>query len=260
MFEGYDIIIEGGQSNAEGSGTGEISAFDPFEPSEDILYLSIERKITCDNSDMHIEYPSDEFTIKIATETVYDGKLYADLALAFAKSYVNKGLLGSGRKLLIVRGAVGGSSFYCGHWGIDGSVYAKMIEMVDYAKRLHLKNKIVAFLWHQGESDILYHVDPKKYISNVKDILLDVRRRYEEMPFVCGNYVPEWMETHTEECDAFSEVYRKFALENKKVAFVESDGLLSNNQKLENGDSIHFCREALYELGNRYFSAFYDLI
>lgn len=44
--------------------------------------------------------------------------------------------------------------------------------------------------------------------------------------------------------------------ENKIVAFVFSEGLLSNNQKVKNGEEIHFCRESIYELADRYFFEF----
>jgi hypothetical protein len=40
---------------------------------------------------------------------------------------------------------------------------------------------------------------------------------------------------------------------------VESDGLQSNDQALGTGDTIHFSRRAIYELGKRYFEAFTDI-
>ena len=39
-MEKYDIIIQGGQSNAEGSGRGPV--LKAYEPSEDIYYLDVE--------------------------------------------------------------------------------------------------------------------------------------------------------------------------------------------------------------------------
>ena len=39
------------------------------------------------------------------------------------------------------------------------------------------------------------------------------------------------------------------------AAFVESYGLLSNNQKIGDGEILHFCRESLYESGHRYYDA-----
>ena len=149
--DNYDIIIEGGQSNAQGSGTGPVDAFEEFKPSSDILYLTPDCKVTVDDKGVHVEYPSDDLKIKIAEERVVDGNVYGDLALTFANDYIKNGMLKGDRRILIVRGAVGGTSFFCKHWGMNGLLYPKMIEMVDHAMSLNPENKVVAFLWHQAE-------------------------------------------------------------------------------------------------------------
>ena len=46
---------------------------------------------------------------------------------------------------------------------------------------------------------------------------------------------------------------------------MESDGLMSNNQALSYyplgwKDTIHFCRESVYELGVRYFKCFASIV
>ena len=255
IYDEYDIIIEGGQSNAEGAGIGPVSKFEPFRRSSEILYLTGEIKTTWDEEGVHVEYPNHDFTIEIADERPSDDKIYSDFSLAFAQDYIKNGLLKSGRKLLIIRAAVGATSFYRNQWGLKGSVYAKMIEMIDYAIGLNSKNKIVAFLWHQGEGDT-GHLAPNVYKQCLKDTLNDVRNRYGVMPFVAANFVPEWIEGHLENCQGMAKAYREFIAETSKAVFVESDGLMSNNQKLGNGDKIHFCRESLYELGHRYYDAF----
>ena len=42
-MDAYDIIIQGGQSNAEGSGIGPVK--EKYLPSEDILYLDVEKTV-----------------------------------------------------------------------------------------------------------------------------------------------------------------------------------------------------------------------
>ena len=258
-YDEYDIIIEGGQSNAEGSGRGPVCKFEEFTPSPRILYLTPDCKVTVDDKGVHVEYPSNDLKIEIAEERVFDGNLYGDLALTFAEDYIKNGRLKGDRKLLIVRGAVGGTSFHCNQWGLNGILYPKMIEMVDYALGLNPENKVVAFLWHQGEGDT-NHATAEEYRRYLDDMLSDIRKRYGDMPFVAGNFVQEWIPIRGESCNELADAYRKFASENKKAAFVESDGLLSNNQKNNNGDQIHFCREALYELGHRYYDAFSEIV
>ena len=259
MCDAYDIIIEGGQSNAEGSGVGPVDAFEEFKPSSNILYLTPDCKVTVDEKGVNVEYPSDVLTVKIAEERVRNGNVYGDLALTFANDYIKNGMLGGNRKLLIVRGAIGGTSFFCKHWSVNGILYSKMIEMVDYVMGLNPENKVVGFLWHQGEADAK-HICCEDYQKHLDDMLSDVRKRYGEMPFITGNFVQEWIAARGEICEKLVNIYRKFVSKKRKTAFVESDGLLSNNQKVGNGDIIHFCRESLYELGHRYYNAFAKII
>ena len=260
LCDEYDIIIEGGQSNAEGSGIGPVCKFEEFTPSPRILYLTPDRKVIVDDKGVHVEYPSNDLKIEIAEERVVDGKLYGDLALTFAEDYIKNGRLKGDRKLLIVRGAVGGTSFHgADHWGVNKGLHSKMVEMVDYALSLNPQNKVVAFLWHQGEGDT-NHATAEEYRRYLDDMIIDIRKRYGDMPFVAGNFVQEWIPIRGESCNELADAYRKFASENKKAAFVETDGLLSNNQKNNNGDQIHFCREALYELGHRYYDAFSEIV
>ena len=256
--EDFDIIIEGGQSNAEGSGKGPVTKYAEYVPNDKVVYMHVVKEITIADG-IHVKYPDKDFYFDVAAERESEGQKVGDLALTFAEDYIKNGMLKDGRKILIIRGAIGGTSFNLKQWGVDGSVYSKMIEMTDYALKLNPKNKVVAFLWHQGEGDT-NHTPADIYHQKMEALLHDVRFRYGEMPFVAGDFVPEWIPTRLENCLGLARVYRKIAEENTKSVFVESDGLLSNNQMLNNGDNIHFCREALYELGHRYFAAYADMI
>jgi len=252
--EKYDIIIEGGQSNAEGSGKGPVIKYPEFVPTENIMYMNVEKIITIADG-VQVAYPDKDFIIEPAAEREHEGQKVGDLALTFAEDYISNGLLEEGRKLLIIRGAIGGTSFNLKQWGVDGSVYSKMIEMTDHAVNLDPENRVIAFLWHQGEGDT-NHTPADIYHQKMEAVLHDVRARYGIMPFVAGDFVPEWIPTRLDKCLGLAEVYREICADNDKSAFVESEGLLSNNQMLGNGDNIHFCREALYEFGHRYFDAY----
>ena len=122
----YDIIIEGGQSNAEGSGLGAVEK--EYIPRNDILYLDAEKDVVTTPERIEVTYKNLPFVIKVAEERPYnDGKL-GDLALTFAEKYIENGLLKDGRKILIVRGAIGGTGFQKGHWGENAPVFLKMLE------------------------------------------------------------------------------------------------------------------------------------
>ena len=254
----YDIIIEGGQSNADGSGIGPVE--NEHIPSSQILYLDAIKSVDLDETGLHIEYADLPFEIKEAEELVVDGNKRGNLALSFANDYIASGLLSADRKILIIKAAIGGTGFYKGHWGLQDKVYLKMLEMVDYALQLNPKNKIVAFLWHQGEHDAYEGNPPDIYHKQLSDMLQGVRNRFGTMPFIAADFVHDWKNKNLQACKPIVQVIRNVVNENKKSAFVETDGLLSNDQKIGNKDELHFCRESLYELGHRYFKAFSQLI
>ena len=259
MFEKekFDIIIQGGQSNAEGSGIGSVET--QYIKSGDILYLEARKTVETKGDHIVITYDEKPFEIKMAEERVYEDGKRGDFALSFSQEYVNGGLLSSDRKLLIIRAAVGGTGFQKEHWGIGKQLYSKLIEMTDYALSLNSKNRIIAFLWHQGEHDAFEGNTAENYHKQLKEMILDVRARYGNMPFIAGDFCHEWRDKNITICEPILKTIKQVVLEIGNAGFVESFGLLSNNQAVENGDEIHFCRQALYELGERYFKEFNSL-
>ena len=255
----YDIIILGGQSNAEGCGIGPVNK--EYEPNSDILYLTAEKTVVVDSEGMHITYKEQPFLVSKAEERLSEeGASLGDFSLSFAKEYIEGGYLKEGRKLLIVRAAIGGTGFYKKQWGLGNFVYQKMLEMTDYALSLNSENKVVAFLWHQGEHDAFEGNPPQNYKQQLNSLLADVRMRYGEMPFIAGDFVNEWKSKNLSSCEPIVKVIREVVAQNVKCRFAETADLLSNNQKTGNGDDIHFCRQSLYDLGKRYFDLFKNIV
>ena len=252
--EKFDIIIQGGQSNADGEGRGFVEK--EFNPSSKIKYLNSFKTINLLENYLEIIYEDKPFEISVANNHLNNGELCGDFSLSFAEAYVKQGYLEKGRSLLIIRAAVGGTGFFGKHWGLNDSVYLKMLDMVDYALSLNRENRVVAFLWHQGEHDAVGRHDPKVYQEQLDSMIKAVRSRYGCMPFVVGDFVCEWKKTNKQLCEPILSVIHSVIEQNKKCGFVNTQGLLSNNQKLGNGDIIHFCRQSLQELGCRYFASF----
>ena len=254
----FYIIVQGGQSNAEGSGCGPVT--EEFIPLEDVWYLNVEKTVQEVDGNLLITYADKPFALEIAKERTLNGNVYGDFALTFAQSYIKAGSLKEGRKLLIVRAAIGGTGFKKAHWGLGNLLYEKLKEMVEYALSLNEENRIVAFLWHQGEHDAFEKNDPAVFKTQLADQLQDFRARYgEKIPFVAGDFVSEWKNKNLEDCKPILSNIREVIAENMPAAFVETADLLSNNEKHQNGDDIHFCRESLHILGKRYFDAFQSL-
>ena len=257
LNEKYDIIIQGGQSNAEGSGIGPVSQ--EFLLNSNIKYLNAKKHVDLVEEGLCIEYVDEPFVIEEAKERIVQDEIIGDFALTFAEDYIKNKCLEEGRKILIIRGAIGGTGFYKGHWGLQDKVYLKLLEMVDYALKLNPENRIVAFLWHQGEHDAFEGNPAETYYKQLTAMLKGVRSRYDKMPFIAGDFVNDWKSKNLASCEPIINVIRRVVAESGKAAFVETVDLLSNNQKTQNGDELHFCRESLHELGHRYFQAFMQL-
>ena len=258
--EKFDIVIQAGQSNAEGCGKGPLD--EPvYTVDGDIMHLSPEFTVTIATVDgfenLFVTYADKPFDISCADEHLNCGETAADFSLTFAKEYKAAGYLREGRKLLVIRAAIGGTGFMKKHWGMSDQVYLKMIELIDYALSLNPENKLVAFLWHQGEHDAFEKNQPDTYEMQLWDMLDSVRSRYSvpTLPFICGDFVNEWKSKNIDICEPIVEKIKAVA---KKAGgeFIETADLPSNNQKTANGDDIHFCRQSIYELGRRYFTAF----
>lgn len=118
--ENFDIVIQAGQSNSEGYAFGEVAH--PFEPDPKIWYFN------------------QDFTISIACEKVAGNLIQSNFSLSFAQQYIANGCLKDGRKLLILRAAVGGTGFVDNHWKPNDDLFLQMTKMIKTALELNSEN------------------------------------------------------------------------------------------------------------------------
>ena len=240
----FDIVIQAGQSNSEGCGFGYTD--EPYEPDWRVWYLNQDR------------------TISLASERVANNGIQSNFSLSFAREYIRAGRLAEGRKLLIVRSAVGGTGFLDNHWKLSDDLYLQMTDMVRTALSLNPSNRLVALLWHQGETDAICNATYEQHYGHLTDLIKNTRNNFAvpDLPFVAGDFVHHWRDIYAEICAPVLKAIRDVCADCRHGGFVETDGLESNSQ---NGvkhpfgwedDSIHFSRDALYELGKRYFAEF----
>ena len=256
----FDIVIQGGQSNSEGCGVGPVTQ--ELIPSPNVFYLYAEKTVTVDDENLHITFHDKPFVIDQAKERESaDGVKTGDFSLTFAEEYEKSGLLADDRKLLIIRAGVGGAGFQKKHWGLQDCLYLKLLELIDYALSLNKENRVVGFLWHQGEHDAFEKNTPDNYKKQLAAMLSGVRARAgEKIPFIAGEFVNDWKSKNIDICAPILQVIREVVAEGGNGGFVETSDLLSNDQKNKNGDDIHFCRESLHILGRRYFAEYKRII
>ena len=254
-----DIIILAGQSNAAGTGTGEVTQ--PYNADPRILMMT-------DDSNPRFETEGDIVYLKMdlpATNQIAIAEepteKYGNFSLSFAAKYA-QAYLEADRKILIVNAAVNGTGFARPEWGTTNVLHHRLIAMVEEALSYNPENRVVAFLWHQGEHDAFEnaHLDPEtRYATHKANLTATINDIYAHfgfthVPFLAGGFCDEWYLQHKEACDAVLTAIRECCAQ--WGGFVETAGLLSNNQKTGNGDVIHFCKESLHILGEKYFDAY----
>ena len=240
--EKFDVIIQGGQSNSDGSGHGNVPKH--YTVNDKVWYLN------------------QDFTISMAQERVYGNHISGDFSLEFARSYIEDGLLKERRNLLIIRAVVGGTGFADKRWGLMDDLFLQMLEMTKTALELNDENRLVAFLWHQGESETGVPNYDTHY-NNLSNLVKTVRTEFKQsgLPFMAGDFVELWRQNNPETWKPVIEAIRAVCEQIGNAAFVETGGLKSNFEEygLEADgfkDDIHFSRAALYELGDRYYAAY----
>lgn len=255
----YDIFIQAGQSNAEGSGIGPVT--EEYQPDPRICYLEAEKTVITTDQGLDIQFHDSPFVLSVAAEHGTKENPIGDFSLTFSKAYIDAGLLAHDRKILIIRAAVGGTGFQKKHWGMEDILYLKMLEMIDYAVSMNSENQIKGVLWHQGEHDAFEGNTGENYHRQLTMLLNSIKERYNvpTLPFVCGSFVSDWRKKNEEICQPILKSLQQVASE-MQGEYVEAGDLLSNNEKTGNGDDIHFCRESLHILGRRYFDAYQEIV
>ncbi|MCL2708221.1 MAG: sialate O-acetylesterase [Defluviitaleaceae bacterium] len=236
--ETFDVIIQAGQSNSQGCGLGKVG--EPYAVSESVYQMD------------------GDFTVFTAREEVWGNEAVANFSLPFAAKYLGAGLLKNGRKLLILRTAVGGTGFGDKRWGPNDDLFLRMMEMIKASLELNPSNKLKALLWHQGETDVGQLATYEEHYKNLSRLVAMVRETYGEpkLPFVAGDFVKHWESVSETDYSKVLNAMRDVCANIGCAAFVETDGLTSNDQAVGNGDNIHFSREGIYGLGWRYFEAY----
>jgi len=245
-MDSFDIIIQAGQSNAEGYGFGPVE--DPFRQDARVWYLN------------------GDFTITPAAEIVNGNEIQSNFALSFAREYISNGHLAEGRKLLILRTAVGGTGFLENSWKLTDDLYLRMMEMTRTALALNAGNRLAALLWHQGETDAELNASYEVHYNHLMTLVKSVRDEFAvpELPFVAADFVHHWKNDHIAICTPVVDAIRAVCRDCGNGGFAETDGLLSNLQELARNplgweDPIHFSRRSIYELGKRYYRIFVQI-
>jgi hypothetical protein len=148
----------------------------------------------------------------------------------------------------LVNAAVGGTTLQ--QWSPGGSIYNRALLFLRKAKR---SGKLVAILWHQGESDAGNPRRAEAYAQKWVAMMTQLRRdaRAENVPIIAGEIGTFLDKPYARKINA---QIKSLPSRMSNVAVVSSAGL---KQK---GDGLHFDAASERELGRRYARAFLELV
>jgi hypothetical protein len=269
---GYEIIVVAGQSNAVGKGKGpwaeppELVAMEETT-SQCQKICQLGRRGARNNQIVPAVDPLDHWN-------PHPGE--KGFALSFAKRLALQ--LPANRKILIVPVAKGGSSIL--YWDkilspfpntakeADSTLlFDDMSARIDRALAIPGKNRIVAFLWQQGETDIgiaarnnhplnYFMRDSQVYYGKLTGLHRNVRARFPQWtcyPFLMGEPVPTWGPAIK---SSFIDAIHDVAAHEPCSDFVSSEGLESNQDAAINDDEFHLSAQSQLDLAERYFEIF----
>ena len=263
--DGFDVVILAGQSNAVGFGAGETD--DPFTESDRMLEIKDTYPIAYLTNEegkriLDMPYPPELELTRLSDRYAYN-RWNACLANTFGESYVRSGLLENGRRLLVIKTAVGGTGFIKEQWTDGGVCDVKMYYMIKEAMKLSSDMRIVAFLWHQGEADafdlpeLSAEERRKRYLENFGNFVTRLRAKLGHgFPIICGEFTRTWIAENKVACEAVLDAMREVIGRDGFGDIVSSEGLIPNGEAIGNGDILHFSRDALHKFGRRYFEAY----
>lgn len=275
---GYDIIVVAGQSNAVGRGEGLFTdTFDRWKYNKRLFQV---RRLLDEND---LPLPGDGDIIAATSDPLdfwdFDPEDtdVVGFSLPFARRYAAE-YLGKGRNVIIVPAAKIASKI--SEWDEirekecrDDSVryYPDMVRRIDIALAQPGVNRIVAFHWAQGESDIEYAIaalgghphnpdcllSPEAYGLRLAEFFVRVRARYptQNFPIIVGEPVRDWIDKdpHYSRAQqklkaAFVEQMKLVAAAGDRIPFADARGLKANKP-----NGAHFDAASQIKLGTRRF-------
>lgn len=266
---GYDIILGAGQSNGRGAAMAAPGAWPPRYPADRNLSRILQVN---EFRPGHIELrPGHVDPLNELPETNW---LRVGPLVTFARRYAAE-VLERRRKIIIVPAAVSGSSIL--QWQNEPvafvpetpfSYFNRLIRWALWAYRLDGENRFVGTVIHNGETDCIWATQRRKVMPNAdkfRRLEVDLVRRINarlgtEIPTTLGEMSRSWAPDETPEGrrmkDLFVSATKEAARRLPRTAFVQSGGLLSNYEAGRSpsvGEKIHFCAEAMIQMGSRDF-------
>ena len=241
-IEGYDIILNIGQSNTH---YGDEGPFSVPKIHPDIKQLG--------------RFEENDLEIIDATEPLEHHTQLSEsvgFATTFAEQY-RQNYLAQGRKILIIPCGHAGSGFQDSKWEVGGYLYSDALRRVEHIYQFADKSKLVAILWHQGENDIGY----KKYQQDLDGLIQSLRTQLNNktVPFILGGMVPHWVNQSADRQE-IQELIRSTPNRIPNTGYANPMIPFEIEKESKDQNAIHYDGAGLIELGKRYFKVYQDIV
>lgn len=237
----YDVVAVLGQSNAAGAGDG-------WAIEDAVPHWGVTRMVTHGVLDGQV--------IPAAYRPPLPG---SSSPVGFDRSFAIEYHDATGHDVMIVNTARGSTGFV----PINGytwdpadttaphNLYRDSVNAI--RKSLHHGNRLVAVLWHQGESDF-GKLTTEQYAALLDSVINDLRAQFPTVPFLVGQPVPEWIEDQGADGAAIDLALRETPQREPLTAYVLGPTGMHNKVGM-----MHYNAAGQRELGGRYFAAFESL-
>ena len=224
--EKYDVFLLIGQSNM--AGRGYMIEGDDLPFSKNVFLLNDKGEIE----------PASNPLNKYSTIRKEMPMQRIGPGFGFSRKLAEK----TGRKILLVVNARGGSSIKDWKVGAEKAYYNEAVRRTEQA--LAHNGKLKAILWHQGETDATDH----GYMEELADMVTNMRKdlKARKVPFIAGE-IAYWMK----EYEGFNERIVNISEYISNSACISAE----NCSMLKDEEDPHFSREAQIILGERYADA-----
>lgn len=244
--DGADLVLILGQSNAQGAGT-------PYDMAEDVTLVGLDQYAGSGPSIGTVIPAVDSLYHRSQWTVAGSGAPRVGPGMEFGRLLWQS--QPSNRSVLLVPAAQGSTSITGDEnysWDPDNTTAATNLynwarSQVAAALALHARNKVVAIIWHQGESDASAGATQAWYLGKLIQIITGVREiTGEDTPFLIGSMVPELIETQPGRVP-IDNAHREV------TGLVPYTAYIPGPHGMNQDDLLHYNAEGARELGRRYF-------
>lgn len=271
VIGGWDIIVMAGQSNAVGvaPATRAVEALELALGADDSRIFQLSRSCYghTDKDSIPALEPLDFQGCDL--NSTWTQQNTRSSVVAFARRYVANGFLKQGRRVLIIPAAKSGSAITA--WSTESTeanffsdMYLRLNELLK-----NQNNRLVAFHWQQGETDMLRYYDdkhveadadhsPEAYKSALSKIIAKIKNlpSGDRAAILIGEAAKELPYGGLREHIA---KMSELAKETTCASFISSEGLFVANDYVSANDKTHFTGKGQVEMAKRRFETFSKL-